>query len=112
MQGLDFNGAYRYTAYSTSGGVSTWKTGLTYSPLDDIKFRVTYSHDIRAPNLNELFAAGTPPTNTLAGHKNSPTLLQNQTGKPHPTPETAKNPGPGTGNTPTLISRPAPAVGY
>jgi len=55
----DFNGAVRATDYSTSGFVVTWKAGTTYTPIPDVKFRVTRSRDIRAPNLNELFAAGT-----------------------------------------------------
>jgi outer membrane receptor protein involved in Fe transport len=112
MQGLDFNGAYRYTAYSTSGGVSTWKTGLTYSPFDDIKFRVTYSHDIRAPNLNELFAAGTARTNTVAVNNTSLTFVQNQTGNPNLSPEAANSLGLGTVITPTFIPGLALSVDY
>ena len=54
----DFNGALRVTDYSTSGRVTTWKAGLTYEPIRDIKFRVVRSRDIRAPNLQELYAAG------------------------------------------------------
>lgn len=38
---LDFNGAVRATHYSTSGYVTTWKLGLTYSPIEDISFRST-----------------------------------------------------------------------
>ncbi|MHB1205420.1 MAG: TonB-dependent receptor plug domain-containing protein [Rhodospirillaceae bacterium] len=53
---LDFNGAIRATSYSTSGYVTTWKLGLTYAPIDDIRFRLTRSRDIRAPNLSDLFA--------------------------------------------------------
>ncbi len=52
---LDFNGAVRETDYSTSGAVTTWKVGGTYTPVDDITFRATRSHDIRAPDLSELF---------------------------------------------------------
>ncbi|MFT3976433.1 MAG: TonB-dependent receptor [Sphingomonas bacterium] len=55
---LDFNGAVRYTHYSTSGGVTTWKAGLTWAPSEDIRFRGTYSRDIRAPSLGELYLAG------------------------------------------------------
>jgi outer membrane receptor protein involved in Fe transport len=55
---LDLNGAVRYTNYSTSGGVTTWKVGLTYAPTGDIRFRGTYSKDIRAPSLGELYLAG------------------------------------------------------
>ncbi len=54
---LDFNGAVRMTSYSTSGFVKTYKAGLTYNPIPDVRFRVTQSRDIRAPNLNELAAA-------------------------------------------------------
>ncbi|VXC68351.1 TonB-dependent receptor plug domain-containing protein [Sphingomonas sp. AX6] len=56
--GLEFNGAVRATDYSTAGYVTTWKAGATWQPIDDIRFRVTRSRDIRAPNLNDLFQAG------------------------------------------------------
>lgn len=52
-------GAVRYTDYSTSGGVTTWKLGATWSPIQDIRFRVTRSRDIRAPTLFDLFAGQT-----------------------------------------------------
>ena len=55
----DLNAAVRYTAYSTSGGVTTWKVGVTYQPIDDIRFRATRSRDIRAANLSELFTGAT-----------------------------------------------------
>lgn len=56
-QSLDFNGAVRVTDYSTSGTVWTWKAGATYEPFDGLKFRVTRSRDIRAPNLSELYSS-------------------------------------------------------
>ena len=55
-QNLEFNGAFRYTDYSTSGGVKTWKLGLSWEPADDLRVRATRSNDIRAPSLFELFA--------------------------------------------------------
>ncbi len=55
---LDFNGGVRVTHYSESGSVVTWKAGLTYSPVDDFRLRLTRSRDIRAPNLNDLYAPG------------------------------------------------------
>ncbi|WP_243406157.1 TonB-dependent receptor [Sphingosinicella sp. YJ22] len=57
--GIEFNGAVRATEYSTAGYVTTWRAGATWQPIDDIRFRATRSRDIRAPNLNELFQAGT-----------------------------------------------------
>lgn len=56
VRSLEANGAVRYTEYSTSGGVTTWKVGLNYQPIDDLRFRYTRSRDIRAPTLYELFA--------------------------------------------------------
>ncbi|WP_239018076.1 TonB-dependent receptor plug domain-containing protein [Sphingomonas flavalba] len=56
FKGFDLNLAGRFTDYSTSGSVQTWKVGATYSPIPDIEFRGSYSRDIRAPNLEELFA--------------------------------------------------------
>lgn len=64
-QGLDFNGAFRRTDYSESGPVSTWKLGGSWQPIKDLHFRATRSQDIRAPNLNDLFAAGTHNTNSV-----------------------------------------------
>lgn len=53
---LDLNGAVRYADYSSSGGVTTWKVGINYSPVSDVRFRGTISRDIRAANINELYA--------------------------------------------------------
>lgn len=72
LKTLDLNAAARRTDYSTSGGVTTWKAGLTYEPNSDFRVRATKSRDIRAPNVNELFAGPTslsppirnPATNT------------------------------------------------
>jgi outer membrane receptor protein involved in Fe transport len=66
---LDLSGAVRVTGYSTFGTVTTWKAGAVYQPIDDLKFRVTRSRDIRAPNFNEAFSKGvngrTPLTDRL-----------------------------------------------
>ena len=52
---LDLNLAARYTDYSTSGGVTTWKAGVTYDVDSNLRFRATRSRDIRAPAMAELF---------------------------------------------------------
>jgi outer membrane receptor protein involved in Fe transport len=52
---LDVNAAVRYTDYSVSGGVTTWKLGLTWQPISDLRFRAGQSRDIRAPTLIELY---------------------------------------------------------
>ena len=56
VESLDFNIAGRMTSYSTSGLVETWKIGLTSQVNDDIRLRTTWSSDIRAPDLAELFS--------------------------------------------------------
>lgn len=56
---LELNAAVRYADYSTSGGVTTWKIGSVYEPIDGIRFRGTVSRDIRAANLSELYSAAT-----------------------------------------------------
>ncbi|WP_206741943.1 TonB-dependent receptor plug domain-containing protein [Hyphomonas beringensis] len=75
-EGLNFNGAIRGTDYSTSGYVTTWKAGLTYEPIPDVLFRVTRSRDIRAPNLAELFQAGSTRTNNLVDPFNGNQVVQ------------------------------------
>lgn len=55
---LDLNAAFRATDYSTAGFVSTWKVGATWTPISDVTLRFTRSRDIRAPNINELYNAG------------------------------------------------------
>ncbi|MGH6696569.1 TonB-dependent receptor plug domain-containing protein [Sphingopyxis sp.] len=72
--GLEFNGAVRATDYSNSGYVTTWKLGATWAPIEDIRFRVTRSRDIRAPNLNELFQSGTANSDTVRNPLFTPDL--------------------------------------
>jgi iron complex outermembrane receptor protein len=55
-QSLELNLAGRYTDYSTSGSVKTWKAGLTWQVVDGLRFRASRSRDIRAPTLQDLFA--------------------------------------------------------
>jgi outer membrane receptor protein involved in Fe transport len=62
-QSLSADIAGRYTSYSLAGDVKTWKYGLDWQVIDDIRFRGTVSQDIRAPNLLELFNASTQSIN-------------------------------------------------
>jgi outer membrane receptor protein involved in Fe transport len=59
VQSLAFEGAARYSDYTTIGGVTTWRAGLDWEILDWVRFRGGYSSAIRAPNLNELYASPT-----------------------------------------------------
>jgi len=112
MQGMDISGAIRYTAYSTSGGVNTWKVGLNYAPIEDARFRLTYSHDIRAPNLNELFAAGTARANTVLINNISYAFQENLTGNVNLKPEAANSLGAGVVLSPRWIPGLTASIDY
>lgn len=117
MSGMDLNGAARITDYSTSGTVTTWKAGLTWQVIDDIKFRGTISRDIRAPNLSELFAPGTGRTNTVnvpqpAGGVAANQFNESTVGNPTLRPEVAKTYGAGLVFTPTFVPGLAMSVDY
>jgi outer membrane receptor protein involved in Fe transport len=56
VQSLNADLAGRYTNYSISGSVETWKIGLDYHVNDSVRFRGTTSVDIRAPTLNDLYS--------------------------------------------------------
>jgi len=58
VEELSLNAAGRYTNYSTSGEVKTWKVGVSYRPSELVRLRGTLSRDIRAPNSVELFQTG------------------------------------------------------
>jgi iron complex outermembrane receptor protein len=105
---LDLNAAVRATSYSTSGYVTTWKVGATYQPIDDMRFRVSRSRDIRAPNLQDLYAGGSGGQspgviNPFAGGATFPTFLNNTLGNPSLQPEKADTTGLGVVLTPTFF---------
>ncbi|MCW3837140.1 TonB-dependent receptor domain-containing protein [Sphingomonas canadensis] len=65
---LSLTAGYRRSDYDTSAGKSygtdTWKLGLDFAPIRDIRLRGAYNRAVRAPNIQELFAT---PTVGLAG---------------------------------------------
>lgn len=52
---LSVDGAVRISDYSTVGSATTWKVGMNWAPIDDLRFRGTFGRAIRAPNIAELF---------------------------------------------------------
>jgi outer membrane receptor protein involved in Fe transport len=92
FQSLELNVAGRYTDYSTSGSVETWKLGGTWQVNDELRFRASKSKDIRAPTLQDLFA---PQSAGVGGftdlHTNISNALVTYTqGNPTLVPEVAK----------------------
>jgi len=59
---LRLDAAGRLTDYSTSGEVETFKFGVVSQVSDSLRARASYSFDIRAPQLFDLFNAGLPVT--------------------------------------------------
>jgi outer membrane receptor protein involved in Fe transport len=59
VQAFDLNLAGRYTDYSVSGSVQTWKIGFNWNAVDSLRLRGTTSIDIRAPTLDDLFRPAT-----------------------------------------------------
>ena len=55
-QDLSADIAGRYTSYSISGEAETWKIGVNDRINETFRLRGTMSFDLRAPNLNDLFA--------------------------------------------------------
>lgn len=54
--GLDLG--YRYSDYSSVGGLDTYKIGLEWEALDWLKFRSVYNSAVRAPSVFELYQNG------------------------------------------------------
>ncbi len=57
---LSFSTGYRYSRYELSNGrefsTDTYKLGVEFAPIRDVRFRASYNRAVRAPNLQELFA--------------------------------------------------------
>ena len=60
IHNLSVNGGYRFSHYSISNGnkfdTDTFKVGVDFAPVKDIRFRAAYNRAVRAPNIQELFA--------------------------------------------------------
>ncbi len=55
VEELTLTGAYRYSDYSTIGGVDTYAGGASWTPIPGLRFRGQYQRAVRAPNIGELF---------------------------------------------------------
>jgi outer membrane receptor protein involved in Fe transport len=62
-------GAFRYSDYAASGGVSSYEGDVRWRPVQSFLIRGSYQRAVRAPNIGELYSAasgsqvafGTPP---------------------------------------------------
>jgi outer membrane receptor protein involved in Fe transport len=89
---LNLNLAGRFTDYDTSGRAWTYKAGADWDVSKQLKLRTSYSRDIRAPNLNDLFQTGTTNAGSFTDllTKLSPTVPVTVSGNPTLKPEVGK----------------------
>jgi iron complex outermembrane recepter protein len=94
IKAIDLNAAGRYTDYSITGGVYTWKFGGTWDVTDWLRLRATRSQDIRAPNFTELSlvptSSATNLQNPITGVSQRVSNIQT-TGNPNLVPEVSQN---------------------
>lgn len=57
-QYLGLEAGYRYSDYTTVGGLDTYKIGLEWQPVNFLKFRTIYNSAVRAPSVFELYQNG------------------------------------------------------
>jgi len=56
-ESLSFDTAYRYSDYGDGVQTDTYKFGLEWAPISDVRFRASYQRAVRAANIVELFTA-------------------------------------------------------
>ncbi|HUO36661.1 MAG TPA: TonB-dependent receptor, partial [Mycobacterium sp.] len=52
---LDLETGYRYSDYSEGYKTNTYKLGIEWAPVDDVRLRASFNRAVRAPNLQELY---------------------------------------------------------
>ena len=56
-ESLSFDTAYRYSDYDSGAQTDTYKFGLEWAPVADVRLRASYQRAVRAANIVELFLA-------------------------------------------------------
>src|SRR5438105_2660300 len=54
LKALDLEGGYRYSAYSSGFNTNTYKAGIEWAPIADVRLRASLNRAVRAPNIAEL----------------------------------------------------------
>ncbi len=52
---LGAEAGYRYSTYTEGFNTNTYKIGLDWAPIRDVRFRGSYNRAVRAPNIGELY---------------------------------------------------------
>jgi len=53
---LSVEAGYRYSNYTDTKTTNTWKLGLEWAPVRDVRLRGSYQRAVRAPNIGELYS--------------------------------------------------------
>jgi outer membrane receptor protein involved in Fe transport len=117
---VELNGAARYSHYSTSGGIWSWKYGGTAKLFQQLLLRGTYSRDIRSPEVDELYSprsqligtASDPFIKTNGLPTTNPSVINYVGGNPNLLPETAKTLTVGGSYSPAFAKRFSLSVDY
>ncbi len=56
FEDLSLEAGYRYSKYSEGFDTNTYKLGLEWAPVHDVRVRGGFNRAVRAPNIGELFA--------------------------------------------------------
>jgi iron complex outermembrane recepter protein len=56
---LSFDAGYRYSSYTLGFNTNTYKMGLEWAPIQDVRVRGGYNRAVRVPNLDELYLPAT-----------------------------------------------------
>jgi len=96
---LELDVAGRYSDYSTSGGINSWKAGINFQLAEFLRLRSTVSRDVREPTFAERFdvqgGGGSIMENAVGGIPNPAgplttfQITSTAIGNPDLTPETA-----------------------
>jgi outer membrane receptor protein involved in Fe transport len=54
---LSLEAGYRYSSYTEGFNTNTYKFGVEWAPIQDVRFRGSFNRAVRAPNIGELYGA-------------------------------------------------------
>lgn len=108
--------AARFAEYTGSGGVWSWKTGLDWQVLSDLRLRGTVSRDVRAATLleryNQTGGVGTVTRDPMFPNDGTQTFSARTGGNPELDPETSRTYTYGVVYQPRWISGLSSSVDY
>jgi outer membrane receptor protein involved in Fe transport len=84
LKEFDVTGSTRYSKFASFGDATTWKAGIDWRVVDDLRIRGNHSTGFRAPSITELYlgksgvsAAVTDPCDSASGLTGNPTVATN-----------------------------------